>query len=142
MVDLERTENTKRNAINWPERIARLEANQIDPARFSQIEAKLNQFCDLIINNSEANQQSQIRNAEANERIAAHFEESRRVWSRVDELQDHLQELEKIIIELREQHKQMREFSADVKRAVWFAVTCGGVVLWWIIQRWIESHGR
>lgn len=135
------TENTRRNAINWPERIAKLEANQIDPVRFSQIEAKLNQFCDLLIKNSEANQQSQIRNAEANERIAAHFEESRRVWQRVDELQENLQDLEKIIIELREQHKQIQEFSAGVKRAVWVAVTCGGVVLWWVIQRWVESHG-
>lgn len=143
MVDLDRTETTtRRNTINWPERIAKLEANQIDPVRFSQIEAKLNQFCELMIKNSEANQQSQIRNAEANERIAAHFEESRRVWERVDELQAHLQELEKIIIELREQHKQMREFSAGVKRAVWVVFTCGGVVLWWIIQRWVESHGR
>ena len=70
---------TKRNVVNWPERIAALESRQIDPLRFAQIEAKLNQFCELIINTSEANQQSQIRNAEANERIAAHFEESKRV---------------------------------------------------------------
>lgn len=142
MVDLERTETTKRTSVNWPERIAKLEANQVDPTRFAQIEAKLNQFCELIINTAEANQQSQIRNAKANERIAAHFEESRRVWERVDELQDSLQSMDKIIIELREQVKQMKEFTAGVQRAVWIAVTCGGVVLWWIIQRWVDSHGR
>lgn len=133
---------TKRSAVLWPERIAKLEANQIDPARFAQIEAKLNQFCELIISTSEANQQSQIRNAEANERIAAHFEESRRVWSRVEELQDNFQDLEKIVIELREQLKQIQEFSTGVKKGVWIIATCGGAVLWWIIQRWVEQHGR
>jgi len=142
MVDLERSETTRRNTVNWPERIAKLESNQIDPVRFAQIEAKLNQFCELIINSNETNQQSAIRNAEANERIAAHFEESRRVWQRVDELQDNLQAMDKIIIELREQVKQMKEFTAGMQRAVWVAVTCGGVVLWWIIQRWVDSHGR
>lgn len=133
---------TKRNVVNWPERIAALESRQIDPLRFAQIEAKLNQFCELIINTSEANQQSQIRNAEANERIAAHFEESKRVWSRVEELQSNFQDLEKIVIELREQLKQIQEFSAGVKKGVWIVATCGGAVLWWIIQRWVEQHGR
>lgn len=140
MIDLDHTEPTRRNPINWPERIAALESRQIDPVRFAQIEAKLNQFCDLFLKNNENHQNSQIRNAEANERIAAHFEESRRVWERVEELQESLQALEKIIIELREQHRQMQEFSSGVKKAAWIAVTCGGIILWWIIQKWVDNH--
>lgn len=140
MIDLDRTDPPRRNPINWRERITALESRQIDPVRFAQIEAKLNQFCDLFLKNNENHQNSQIRNAEANERIAAHFEESRRVWERVEELQESLQALEKIIIELREQHRQMQDFSTGVKKAAWIAVTCGGIILWWIIQKWVDNH--
>ena len=128
MIDLER-ENTRRPAINWPERIAKLEMCQSD-------------LKELIVAMNEMAQQVMLRNAEANERIAAHLEESRRVWNRVDELEDALNELEKTLIELRAQNQQLLEFSAGIKKAVWIFVTCGGVVLWWIIQRWIEQHGR
>lgn len=140
MIDLDRTDPPRRNPINWPERIAALESRQIDPVRFAQLEAKLNQFCDLMIKNSETSQQSQIRNAEANERIASYFEASRRIWERVEELQGNFQSLEKIIVELREQHRQMQEFSSGVKKAAWIAVTCGGIILWWIIQKWVDNH--
>ena len=128
MIDLER-ENTRRPAINWPERIAKLEMCQSD-------------LKELIVAMNEMAQQVMLRNAEANERIAAHLEESRRVWNRVDELEDALNELEKTLIELRAQNQQLLKFSANIKKAIWIFVTCDGVVLWWIIQRWIEQHGR
>ena len=86
--------------------------------------------------------QSLLRNAEDNERIAAHLEDSKRVWQRVEKLEDSINELEKSLIELRAHNRQLLEFSAGVKKAGWIVVTCGGVVLWWIIQRWVEQHGR
>ena len=139
----DQTETTYRqNNINLLERITILEARQIDPDRFSRIEAKLNQFCDVFFKNNEVNQQSNIRNIKTNERIAAHLEDSRRVWERVEELQNNFQFLEKTLIEIKEQHRQMQNFLTDIKKAAWIAVTCGGIILWWIIQKWVDSHAN
>lgn len=132
---------TKRNSAasaDWPGRIARLEANQIDPVRFAQIEAKLNQFCELIIKNNEANQQSAIRNAEANERIASHLEETKRVWEIVDSQDSRLLVLEKSFIELRAQHNNLNDFMSGVRKTAWIGITCGGALLWWIVRRYFE----
>lgn len=114
---------------NWPERIASLEIGQ-------------NDLKVLMLAMNEKIQQAMIRNAEASERIAAHLEQSKRVWNRVDELENTIRELEKVLVEIREQHRHMQEFTAGVKRVAWIAVTCGGVILWWIIQRWVDQHGR
>jgi len=121
--------DTRRPTINWPERISRLEICQSD-------------LKELVVAMNESIQQSMLRTAEANARIAAHFEESKRVWNRVDELEDTINELEKNLIELKAQNRQLLEFAAGVKKAGWVVVTCGGVILWWIIQRWVETHGR
>jgi len=131
---------TKRSSADWAGRISRLEAGQIDPVRFAQIEAKLNQFCELIIKNNEASQQSAIRNAEAQERNASHLEETRRVWLMVDEQDVRLLALEKAFIELRVQNQNLNEFMGGVRKAAWIGITCGGILLWWIVQRYLE-HG-
>lgn len=131
---------TKLNLVDWPGRIARLEASQIDPVRFAQIEAKLNQFCELIVKNNEASQQSAIRNAEANERIASHLEEAKRVWEMVTDQDVRLQMLEKSFIELRSQNQNLTEFMGGVRKAAWIGITCGGILLWWIVQQYLE-HG-
>ncbi len=129
MPDFDQEPTTRRPVINWPERIAKLEICQSD-------------LKDLIVSMNETMQQVMLRNAEANERIAAHLEESRRVWNRVDELEDAINELDKSLIELRAQNRQLLEFSAGIKKVGWVFITCGGVVLWWIIQRWIEQHDK
>jgi hypothetical protein len=131
---------TKRSSADWAGRISRLEASQIDPVRFAQIEAKLNQFCELIIESNKSSQQSSIRNAEANERIAAHLEEGKRVWEIVNAQDSRLQILEKSFIELRVQNQNMNEFMGGVRKAAWIGITCGGILLWWIVQRYLE-HG-
>ena len=117
-----------------------MEASQIDPVRFAQIEAKLNQFSELLIKSNEAGQHSAIRSAEANERIASHLEETRRVWLMVDEQDSRLQALEKAFIELRAQNTNLSEFMGGVRKAAWIGITCGGILLWWIVQRYLE-HG-
>lgn len=114
---------------NWVERLVRLEALHRDNR-------------ETITAMNEEVQKALIRNAEANERIAAHFEESRRVWNRLNELEETIHLLDKTLIELRENGRQLMEFSMGVKKTAWVAVTCGGIILWWIIQRWVESHGR
>lgn len=131
---------SKRGIIDWPGRIAKLESNQIDPVRFAQIEAKLNQFCELMVKNNEVVQLSSVRHAEANERISAHLEESKVVREWVHEQDQQIAALEKGIIELKAQNQQLIEFVGGVKKAAWIVVTCGGVVVWWVIQKYIE-HG-
>lgn len=132
------TKRSSAASADWAGRIARLEANQIDHVKFAQIEAKLNQFCELIIKNNEANQQSAIRNAEANERIASHLEETKRVWEIVDNQDSRLLVLEKSFIELKSQHNNLNDFMAGVRKAAWIGITCGGALLWWVVRRYFE----
>jgi chromosome segregation ATPase len=129
MSDLDKEPTTRRPVINWPERISKLEICQGD-------------LKEMIVAMNETMQQAMFRNAESNERIAAHLEQSRRIWDRVDELEHTINELDKALIELRAQNRQLLDFSAGIKKAGWIFITCGGVVLWWIIQRWVEQHGR
>jgi len=86
--------------------------------------------------------------AESNEKFANHLEDNKRMHHRMDEhdaivadLRDEVVRLEKIIIELKLQNQTLIDFSCGVKKAGWIAVTCGGVVVWWVLQRWLE-HGR
>lgn len=132
---------TKRGSAasaDWAGRIARLEANQIDPTRFARVEAKLNQFCEMIVKSNEDSQQTALRNAGANERIASHLEETRRVWDMVENQDKRLLVLEKSFIELRAQHNNLNDFMGGVRKAAWIGITCGGALLWWIVRRYFE----
>lgn len=75
-----------------------------------------------------------IHYAVAMERIAEHLEESKRLYARIEAL-------EAMVAVQQEQMKAALEFQADVKRAFWMVITGGGVVLWWIVQKWLE-HGK
>ncbi len=75
-----------------------------------------------------------IRYAVAMERIAEHLEESKRVYERIEALES--------LTAVQQAHiKSMLDFQADVKRVFWMVITGGVVVLWWIVQHWLE-HGR
>ncbi len=75
-----------------------------------------------------------IRYAVAMERIAEHLEEYKRVYARIEAL-------EAMMAVQQEQMKTVMEFQADIKRAFWMVITGGAIVLWWIVQKWVE-HGK
>lgn len=75
-----------------------------------------------------------IRNAVTMERIVEHLEESKRIYARIEAL-------EAMMAVQQEQMKTVMEFQADVKRAFWMIITGGAVILWWIVQKWLE-HGK
>ncbi len=75
-----------------------------------------------------------IRYAVAMERIVEHLEEYKRVYARIEAL-------EEMVAVQQEQMKTVMEFQADVKRAFWMVITGGAIVLWWIVQKWLE-HGK
>lgn len=139
----------KRNALDCPGRIAKLEVSQISQERFSKVEAKLDQFCELLLKVSETAQDTSLRNANANERIAAHFEESKRVYQLIEEQGNRINEqgvmihkLNESIIELRIQNKQMADFTSGIIKVAWMVATGGVIVVWWVIQKWLEQAGR
>lgn len=121
--------------INWPERIARLEA-------------KMDQLCAFMMPMQQQIQEALGKNAEANARIANHMEESSRVWDRLSELEDLLADqskamikLSETIIELKEQQRQSLEFISTVKRGIGLvAITMLGA-MGWLLQKWVD-HGR
>lgn len=118
---------TKRNPVDWPGRIARLEI-------------KLDKLNDLVLKNNESNQQSALRSADVNGRIVSHIEESKRFLDIVEAQDARLQTLEKAFIELRAQNQNLNDFMGGVRKAAWIGITCGGILLWWIVQRYLE-HG-
>ena len=108
--------------------------------RIARLEAKLDQLSELVSRNNEDNQRTALRNADVNGRIAAHFDDSKRVLDMVDGQDVRLQALEKDFIELRAQNTNLAEFMGGVRKAAWIGITCGGILLWWIVQRYLE-HG-
>lgn len=78
--------------------------------------------------------------AESNERLANHMEESKRVYARIESLEAHYVEARTDLREIRAQLRQVDGFIQDLKRIGLMAVTGGVVVLWWIVQKWLE-HG-
>lgn len=131
----EKEPTTRRPIINWPERITRLEA-------------KMDQICEFMIPMQEQIQQALGKNAQSNERIANHMEESKRVWDRMGELEDLLADqakaltrMSEAIIELKEQQKQSLDFINSVKRGVGVLALSLIGAMGWLFQKWIE-HGR
>lgn len=111
-----------------------------DQRRIDRLEVKLDHLSELVLKNNDDNQQAAIRSADINGRIASHFEYSKRVLDKVDGQDVRLQDLEKAFIELRAQNTNLTEFIGGVRKAAWIGITCGGILLWWILQRYLE-HG-
>jgi len=111
-----------------------------DQRRIERLEAKLDHLSELVLKNNDDSQQAAIRSADINGRIAAHFDDSKRVLDMIDGQDVRLQALEKAFIELRAQNTNLAEFMGGVRKAAWIGITCGGILLWWILQRYLE-HG-
>jgi len=111
-----------------------------DQNRIARLEAKLDQLSELVSRNNEDNQRAAIRNADTNGRIASHFEDSKRVLDMVNAQGERLVAIEKAIVEINAKNQSLNEFVGGVRKAAWIGVTCGGILLWWILQRYLE-HG-
>lgn len=101
----------------------------------ARIEADISRLREIIDPLPVALQEVIQRSAVANERIATHLEQSRRVWER---LENH----ERLLIQLKEQQTATCEFCGSVRKVFWLMVTCGLAVIWWTVQKWIEGHTR
>ena len=111
-----------------------------DQNRIARLEAKLDQLSELVSRNNEDNHRAAIRNADTNGRIASHFEDSKRALDMVNAQGERLVAIEKAIVEINAKNQSLNEFVGGVRKAAWIGVTCGGILLWWIVQRYLE-HG-
>lgn len=134
--DIQAPDLTKRKTINWPERMVTMELHLTD------LQADLKEI-------KEEARYAMVSLASSNEKFANHIEDNKRIHQRMDEqdaqnkaLREDINRLEKALLEVQMQNKILIDFSSGVRKAGWIVVTCGGAVLWWIIQRWVESHGR
>jgi len=119
---------SKRGTINWPERITRLEV-------------QVSEFREWMQSLQEQHQIEVARYAEAMERIANHLEDGKRVYTRIEAAEARLAEQQAELREIKTQLAHAIEFQKDAKRIALMVVTGGAVVLWWVIQKWLE-HGR
>ena len=78
-------------------------------------------------------QASLERLAVVNERIAAHLEESKRAWNR---LESH----DRVITELQERIKSVDGFADVLKKLLWSLAAGAAAVLWWVIQKWVDHQ--
>jgi chromosome segregation ATPase len=134
--DVQAPDLTKRKTVNWPERMVTMEL------RLTDLQADLKEIKDEA-------RYAMVSLAESNEKFANHLEDNKRLHQRMDEqdaqttaLRGDINRLEKSLLEVQLQNKILIDFSGGVRKAGWVVVTCGGAVLWWIIQRWVEQHGR
>lgn len=134
--DINAPDLTKRKAINWPERMVAMELHLVELQEAFKAMCKESQYAMVDL-------------AKSNERLANHFDDNKRLHQRMDEqdrqnegLREDINRLEKSLLEVQLQNKILIDFSSGVRKAGWIAVTCGGAVLWWIIQRWVDQHGR
>ena len=126
---------TKRKSINWPERMVTLEI-AVTEIRTAWKEMQ-----------KEA-QYAMVSLAESNEKLANHFEESRRLHQRIDEQNEFIEELrrsfnsqEKLLVALIEQNKQLLDFNTGMKRTGWAILSGGTIFVFWLFQKWFEKHG-
>lgn len=119
---------SKRPTVNYPERITRLEV-------------QVSEFREWMRAIQEQHQIEVARYAEAMERIANHLEDSKRVYFRIEAMEVRVTEQQAELREIKTQLIQTAEFQKEVKRGFFLVVTGGAVVLWWVIQKWLE-HGR
>ncbi len=111
-----------------------------DQRRIERLEAKLDHLSELVLKNNADSQQAAIRSADTNGRIASHLEDSKRVLDVVNVQGERLLAIEKAIVEINAKNQNLNEFVGGVRKAAWIGVTCGGILLWWILQRYLE-HG-
>lgn len=69
-----------------------------------------------------------------NERIAAHLDQTQRMW---DIIEGHTQ----ILNQLQAQQQNTCEFCGQVRKGFWIALTGGVAAVWWFVQRWFEHRG-
>ena len=126
---------TKRKTVNWPERLITLEG------QFLAIQTAYHEA-------QKSAQYAMMSLAESNERLASHFEDNKRLHVRADgqdeiieALRTSLAQQEKLLVALLEQNKQLLDFNAGLKRAGWAIVTGGGILIFWLFQKWFEKHG-
>lgn len=74
------------------------------------------------------------RLAMINERIAAHLDNTHRIWAMVESHSA-------ILNELKTQQGDTCTFCNSVRRGFWIALTAAIAGAGWIIQRWIEKGG-
>jgi len=93
-------------------------------------------------------QYAMVSLAESNEKLANHFEESRRLHQRIDEQNEFIEELrrsfnaqEKLLVALIEQNKQLLDFNTGMKRTGWAILSGGTIFVFWLFQKWFEKHG-
>lgn len=126
---------TKRNPVNWPERMLALEfevATMKESWRETQKES----------------QYAMSSLAASNEKLANHFEDSKRIHARIDgqaedinELKKALNDQEKLLVAIIEQNKQIVDFNQGLKRAGWAVLTGSTIFVFWLFQKWFEKHG-
>lgn len=151
MVDLERSDITRRNRARLrpePPPVSELlsEAGQFE--RLVRLESDMDILNQFLPDLQQQNQSALTSIAEVNQRFVSHFEESKRLHQRMDEQDRHVENLrhelvrmEKVLLELKLQNQALLDFTGGVKKAGWIAVTAGGVILWWAVQKWLE-HAR
>lgn len=83
--------------------------------------------------------------AESNQKMTVHFEQTKRYYERLDELenlfkciQNKFVEIDSAILDIRLQLKELNTFSETIKRFTWIVITSFLGICIWFTQKWIK----
>ena len=98
-------------------------------SRIVRIETRIG-FCDEILAKILAGQE---KAGVVGERLANHLDESQAIKSSLDAMDLRIRLLE-------QSNTEICAVCSSVRKAAWLIASGGVVVIWWLIQKWLEKH--
>lgn len=98
-------------------------------ARFVRLETRIDQHEDLIVRIGDGVEQTRI----IGERLANHLDDSRRITAILETQDQRIRTLER-------SSDEICRFCTVARKAVWLIASGGIIVIWWLLQKWLEKH--
>lgn len=98
-------------------------------SRLVRIETRMS-FYDEILAKIPAEQE---RAGVVGERLANHLDESQAIKSSIDAMDSRIRLLE-------QSNTEICAVCSSVRKAAWLIASGGVVVIWWLVQKWLDKH--
>ena len=98
-------------------------------SRFVRIETRMGFYDEMLEKLVEGQDQVCV----VGERLANHLDESRMIKLSLDAMDSRIRMLE-------QSNTEICAVCSSVRKAAWLIASGGVVVIWWLVQKWLEKH--
>ncbi len=98
-------------------------------SRFVRIETRMGFYDEMLTKIAENQDQVCV----VGERLANHLDESQAIKSSIDAMDLRIRMLE-------QNNAEVCAVCSSVRKAAWLIASGGVVVIWWLVQKWLEKH--